>query len=66
MTKKLLCLFALLGAGAAAADPGTLPQNSTSQQNAAAVAAQPVNPPTLHMVQGIATSPAAQPQAAGL
>ena len=69
MTKKLLCLFALLGAGAAAADPGTLPQNSTPQQNAAAVGAQPANqptPPTLHLVQGIATSPTAQPQAAGL
>ncbi|WP_157572399.1 LysM peptidoglycan-binding domain-containing protein [Nevskia soli] len=66
MTKKLLCLFALLGAGTAAADPGTLPQNSAPQQNAAASAAQPVNPPPLRMVQGIAPSPAAQTQAAGL
>ena len=68
MTKKLLCLFALIGAGAAAAEPTSSPQNSAPQQNVAApaAAAQPLSPPSPRLVEGIATSPAAQPQSASL
>ena len=73
MTKTLLCLFALIGAGAAAAaEPPSTPKNSTPQQSlsipgtAPAAVAQPVSPPSLHLVEGIAPSPAAQPQAASL
>ncbi len=70
MTKKLLCLFAMIGAGAAAAEPPSTPQNSAPQQNlsvpGSAPAASPVSPPSPRPVEGIAPSPVAQPQSASL
>ena len=61
--KKLLCLFALIGAGAAAADPSAATQAPAPQQTPAApsLAAQPAKAPELHLADGITP---AQPQAA--
>ena len=62
MTKKLLCLFALLGAGAAVADPAAAPAAPAQQQtSAAATAAPPVSAPALHLVDGLAPAVPAQP-----
>ena len=62
MTKKLLCLFALIGAGAAVADPASAPPAPAPQQNSAAAAAAVPLPgvPALHLADGIAAAPAAQ------
>ena len=66
MTKKLLCLFALLGAGAAVADPAAAPAAPAQQQtSAAATAAPPVSAPALHLVDGLATAVPAQPAVNG-
>ncbi len=61
---KLLCLFALIGAGAAAADPAAAPQPPAPAQ-AAAAAAPPASTPALHLADGLAgTAVAPQQQAA--
>ena len=58
MTKKLLCLYALLGAGAAFADPQSAPQSPAQQQAPAAAA------PSLHLVDDLHTQPAGPVSAA--
>ena len=60
MTKKLLCLFALIGAGAAVADPASAPPAPAPQQNSAAAAVPLPGVPALHLADGIAAAPAAQ------
>ena len=60
MTKKLLCLFALIGAGAAVADPASAPPAPAPQQNSAAAAVPLSGVPALHLADGIAAAPVAQ------
>jgi len=60
MIKKLLCLFALIGTGAAAAAPPA----AAPQQSSAAVAVAPPGTPVLHLADGIASAPAAPAQPA--
>jgi len=59
---KLLCLFALIGAGAAAADPAAALQSPPPQQNApaATAAVTPPGAPALHLADGIAAPAQAQ------
>jgi len=58
MMKKLLCLYALLGAGAAFADPQPAPQSPAQQQAPAAAA------PSLRLVDDLHTQPAGPVSAA--